>query len=69
MLVKLPRTAGRKDSEYMHLFCGDIDVAAYTDDAQASRPAASADRVTVAELAERVSALEAEVAALKNASD
>ena len=26
LIAKLPRTPGRKDSEYMHLFCGPIDI-------------------------------------------
>ncbi|MFV9615906.1 MAG: YceH family protein, partial [Gammaproteobacteria bacterium] len=29
LIVKLPRTPGRKDSEYMHLFSGPIDVEAH----------------------------------------
>lgn len=65
MLVKLPRSPGRKDSEYMHLFSGEVDVEAYAADTQKAAPAGSSDRVTVAELAGRVSALEAEVAELK----
>jgi uncharacterized protein YceH (UPF0502 family) len=65
MLVKLPRAPGRKDSEYMHLFSGAVDVEAHVSQAQETKTAASPDRVTVAELAERLSALEAEVAELK----
>ena len=42
LVVKLPRTPGRKDSEYMHLFSG-----------------------PVAEFAERVAQLEADMAAIK----
>lgn len=64
LLVKLPRTPGRKDSEYMHLFCGPIDVEAHASQAQATRPAGTSERVSVAELAERVSQLEADFAAL-----
>lgn len=66
MLVKLPRTPGRKDSEYMHLFSGDVDVEAHVSEAKASKP--SGDRVTVTELLQRVQALEAEVAELKKGS-
>ena len=63
LLVKLPRTPGRKDSEYMHLFCGPIDVDAHAAaHAKASAPSA---RVSTTELEERVSRLEAEVASLK----
>ena len=65
LVVKLPRTPGRKDSEYMHLFSGEIDLAAYASQAQAAKPAGSSERVSVAELAKRVGQLEAEVAELK----
>lgn len=67
LLVKLPRTPGRKDSEYMHLFCGPIDVEAHAAQATETRATASPARSNVAELEERVSALEAEVARLKEA--
>jgi uncharacterized protein YceH (UPF0502 family) len=63
LVVKLPRTPGRKDSEYMHLFSGPVDVEAHVSQASESRPARSRDRVS--ELEERVSQLEAEVAALR----
>ena len=62
LLVKLPRTPGRKDSEYMHLFGGPIDIEAHVSQAKASSPA---ERVSVAELAERVRQLESDVAELK----
>ncbi len=65
LLVKLPRTPGRKDAEYMHLFSGPVDVEAHASQAQAASKAGSSERVSVAELAERVSRLEAEVAELK----
>lgn len=65
LVIKLPRTAGRKDSEYMHLFSGEVDLQAHASRAQAARPAASSERVSVAELAQRVTELEAEVAELK----
>lgn len=67
MLVKLPRTPGRKDSEYMHLFSGAVDVEAHVSAAKETK--ASGDRVTVAELLQRVQALEADVAELKKRSD
>jgi uncharacterized protein YceH (UPF0502 family) len=67
MLVKLPRTPGRKDSEYMHLFSGEVDIEAHASQAKTTKTAP--DRVTVAELAERVSALEAEVVELKKQLD
>ena len=65
MLVKLPRTPGRKDSEYMHLFSGPVDMEAHATQAQAAKATASSDRVSVAELAERVSQLETVVAELR----
>jgi len=63
LAVKLPRMPGRKDSEYMHTFCGEIDVDAHV--AQAAATAKSSPRSNVAELEERVSRLEAEVAELR----
>jgi len=65
MVVKLPRTPGRKDSEYMHLFSGPVDTAAYASRAPAARPAASTDRGGAVDLAERVTRLETELADLK----
>ena len=65
LVVKLPRTPGRKDSEYMHLFSGDVDIEAYVAQAGEGQPTGSRERHSVAELAERVSKLEAEVAVLK----
>jgi len=65
LLVKLPRTPGRKDAEYMHLFSGPVDLEAYASQAHEARKEGSSAGVSVAELAERVSRLEAEVAELK----
>ena len=65
LVVKLPRTPGRKDSEYVHLFSGDVDVEAHASQVAAAQPARSTERHSVAELAERISLLEAEVAAIK----
>jgi uncharacterized protein YceH (UPF0502 family) len=65
LVVKLPRTAGRKDSEYMHLFCGPIDIEAHVAEASAARTALP-QRGGIAELTERVERLEAELAALKD---
>ena len=64
LVVKLPRAPGRKDSEYMHLFCGPVDVEAHVAQASAAKPAAT-PRGGVAELTERVERLEAELAELK----
>jgi uncharacterized protein YceH (UPF0502 family) len=68
LIVKLPRTSGRKDSEYMHLFGGPVDVEAYASTAEAGRPAAVAGHgsgADLSELSERVSKLEEELAELK----
>lgn len=65
MLVKLPRAPGRKDSEYMHLFSGAVDVQARASQAPTAKPARTSSREDVAELATRLDQLEAEVAALK----
>ncbi|MGB5629274.1 MAG: DUF480 domain-containing protein [Woeseiaceae bacterium] len=65
LVVKLPRMPGRKDSEYMHLFCGPVDIKARAAEASAARPAAAPLRGNIAELTERVDRLEAELAALK----
>ncbi len=65
LVVKLPRTAGRKDAEYMHLFSGPIDVEAHASQAQAVAATGASERVGVSDLAQRVSKLEAEVAELR----
>jgi len=65
LVVKLPRTPGRKDSEYMHLFSGPVDLEAYEKEVQSDRETESTPRVSMTELAQRVSDLEAEVAELK----
>jgi len=65
LVVKLPRMPGRKDSEYMHLFCGPVDVDAHVAEASAARPATTPQRGGVVELTERVDRLEAELAELK----
>lgn len=69
LVVKLPRTPGRKDSEYMHLFSGPVDVDAHVSEAREKQAGGSRERHSVAELAERISQLEAEVAALKEKLD
>jgi len=67
LVVKLPRIKGRKDSQYMHLFSGPVDVDAMADDvpAEASTPG----RSRIAELEQRVEQLEAEVADLRRHLD
>ena len=65
LLVKLPRTPGRKDAEYMHLFCGHFNVEAYAEEEQAASPKGSASRTSLADLAERVAHLEVAIAEIK----
>ena len=65
LLVKLPRTPGRKDAEYMHLFSGPVDIDAHASQAQGAKTSGSSQRASVADLEERLSKLEAEVAELK----
>ena len=65
LVVKLPRTPGRKDSEYMHLFSGPVDVEAHASKASEQRAARGSANQSIAELEARLSQLEAEVAAIK----
>ena len=65
LVVQLPRTPGRKDSEYMHLFAGAVDVAAHVEQAEASKTRESPAHSSISELEQRLRALEAEVAELK----
>jgi len=65
LAVQLPRTPGRKDAEYMHLFSGPVDVQAHAEKALSDSGSGSPARVSMAELAQRVTDLEAEVAELK----
>jgi len=65
VVVKLPRTPGRKDAEFMHLFSGPVDVEAHALREQTVTADRSSGRASVSDLEQRVSDLEAEVAALK----
>lgn len=66
LAVELPRTPGRKDPEYMHLFGGPVDVEAYQSTARPAKSDSSTSRSSVADLDERVRQLEADVAEIKN---
>ncbi len=55
LVVKLPREPGKRESRYMHLFSGEVDVESF---ATAPAPVQGGDN-------ERIEALEAEVSALK----
>jgi uncharacterized protein YceH (UPF0502 family) len=65
LVVKLPRTPGRKDAEYMHLFSGPVDINADANQAQTAITAGTRGRVSVFELEQRITSLEAEVVELK----
>lgn len=65
LVVKLPRTPGRKDSEYMHLFSGPVDVEAHAAQARDAKPENTATRSNTSDLERRVSQLEIELADLK----
>ena len=65
LVIKLPRTPGRRDAEHMHLFGAPVDIDAHVAAAEASSPAPASRRGGVAELSERVDRLEREVAELK----
>ncbi|TKU00207.1 DUF480 domain-containing protein [Citrobacter sp. wls830] len=59
-VIRLAREPGKRESRYMHLFCGDVD-----------EPIAAADELPVAsgDLQARIEALETEVAELKQRLD
>lgn len=69
LVVKLPRTPGRKDSEYMHLFSGPVDVTEQAEPVQLSKPVDSPALSSIAELERRLGDLEAEVAEMKRLLD
>ncbi|HEX5787312.1 MAG TPA: DUF480 domain-containing protein [Woeseiaceae bacterium] len=64
VVVKLPRRAGRRDAEFMHVFAGPVDVEAAEEAAAAAKPAGRATP-SVADLAARIETLEAEMARLR----
>ncbi len=65
LVIKLPRTPGRKDSEYMHLFSGPVDIDAYEVAASSTVERGTSSRVSMADLEQRIGDLEAEVEKLK----
>ncbi len=65
LVIQLPRSPGRKDSEYMHLLGGDVDLEAHARQAAAAQPEKESARSGLAQLEQRLSELEAEVAELK----
>ncbi|WP_274061228.1 YceH family protein [Vibrio parahaemolyticus] len=61
LVVKLSREAGKRESRYMHLFCGEVDVSAIA----AAVPATSSSSERVAQLEQEVAELREELDALK----
>lgn len=62
LVVKLPREAGKRESRYMHLFCGEVDVSEL---AVASAAPSSAGSERIAQLEQEVAELREELTALK----
>jgi len=67
LVARLPRTPGRKDSEYMHLFGGPLDSVAEEEPYRAEPPPSL--EPGLAELDRRISELEVEVARLREMFD
>lgn len=65
LVIKLPRIPGRKDSEYMHLFAGPVDIDEYAAQVQAQKVAEPSKRSGMSELEQRVSQLEQEMLELR----
>lgn len=65
LVVQLPRTPGRKDAEYMHLFCGPVDVEAHIAKTKSAAGDRESGRRDDSDLEARVSRLETELARLK----
>ncbi|MDW2328749.1 YceH family protein, partial [Vibrio sp. 1401] len=61
LVVKLPREAGKRESRYVPLFCGEVDVSAMA----AAVPATSSSSERVAQLEQEVAELREELDALK----
>ncbi|CSA63221.1 multidrug resistance protein A [Vibrio cholerae] len=61
LVVKLPREPGKRESRYHHLFCGEVDMAAFATSSDNEANASS----QYAELEQEVAALREEVAELR----
>lgn len=61
LVVQIPRGPGQREDRYMHLLAGPVDVAAIA----ARLPASPSGEPATAEMETRITALEAEVAALR----
>ncbi|AWB02128.1 DUF480 domain-containing protein [Vibrio harveyi] len=62
LVVKLPREAGKRESRYMHLFCGEVDISEL---AVASAAPSSAGSERISQLEQEVAELRTELTALK----
>ena len=62
LVVKLPREAGKRESRYMHLFCGEVDVSEL---AVATTAPSSAGSERITQLEQEVAELREELATLK----
>ncbi|UTZ24442.1 YceH family protein [Vibrio campbellii] len=62
LVVKLPRESGKRESRYMHLFCGEVDVSEL---AVATTAPSSAVSERITQLEQEVAELREELAALK----
>ncbi|OQQ02869.1 DUF480 domain-containing protein [Vibrio campbellii] len=62
LVVKLPREAGKRESRYMHLFCGEVD---FSELAVATTAPSSAGSERITQLEQEVAELREELAALK----
>ncbi len=69
VIARLPRTPGRRDSEYMHRFSGDDLPVDNEPAAPAPTPAPAQERRSAPDLEARVSRLEVEVAELRRLLD
>jgi uncharacterized protein YceH (UPF0502 family) len=69
LIVKLARTPGRKDSEYMHLFGGPVKVATTVQAPASATPGETRRNASRDDLEERVSRLETELAELRRRLD
>ena len=65
LIVKLPRTPGRKDAEYMHLFCGPVEIQTRAREFPTRSVAEPTNRTSITELEQRISDLETQVEKLK----
>lgn len=65
LVIRLARTPGRKDAQYMHLFFGPIDVDATSVTEEPTSTAATEKSVSASNLEQRVDQLEMELAEIK----